>query len=169
MANLPYIQAVSLGTQTIIEANTPQQIVIEVVDDINEFSLNTTTGVITYNKEGAARKFAYIIAPQAARNNVCQDFVPNFRCWIQRKSSEKSEFEDVENANVLMNVNTIRETKDVIPLSRLITLEKDDELRVMMASNIANEVKIEAIPMTNEPNIPSIIVSIFNIGLEKDE
>jgi hypothetical protein len=39
----------------------------------------------------------------------------------------------------------------------------------MMASDVGGLVSIEDIPMTGEPDIPSIIVSVFNIGLEKDE
>jgi len=169
MANLPYIQAISVNTQTIITADTPQVIILDTIDDKNEFDLNTTTGVITYNKAGAARKFAYISGPQVAREDACSTDVPNFRHWLQKKTKRETEFSDVLNTNVIMNVNRHRETKDVLTLNGLITLEKDDELRFMMASSVDNLVKIEAIPMTSEPDVPSIIVSIFNIGLEKDE
>jgi len=169
MANLPYIQALSVNSQTITIADTPQVIILDTIDDKNEFDLNTTTGVITYNKEGAARKFAYIVGPQVSRENDCEIEIPNFRCWIQKKTNTEMEFTDVPNTNVLINVNRHRLTKDVLILNGLITLKKDDELRFMMASNVDNLVKIEAIPMAGEPDVPSIIVSIFNIGLEKDE
>lgn len=169
MANLPYIQVTSANSQTITTADTPQVIVIDTIEDKNEFDLNVATGVITYNKAGAARKFAYISGPQVAREDECNSNVPNFRHWIQKKTKIETEFSDVPNTNVIMNVNRHRETKDVLTLNGLITLEKDDEIRFMMASNVDSIVKIEAIPMTGEPDVPSIIVSIFNIGLEKDE
>lgn len=169
MANLPYVQGISVNTQLITVADTPQNLVVDTLDDINEFSIDTTTGTITYNKEGLARKFAYIVAPQVAREGECQEEVPNFRVWIQKKANGEESFIDVPYANVLINVNRHRETKDVLVLSGLITLEKDDQLRIMMSSDVANEVKIEYIPKTGEPNIPSVIASIFNIGLEKDE
>jgi len=169
MANLPYVQGVSLNTQLITTADTPQNLVVDTVDDINEFSIDLATGAITYNKSGAARKFAYMVAPQVARENNCMEEVPNFRVWLRKKAAGELEFVDVPHASVLMNVNRHRTTKDVLILSGLITLEKDDQLRIMMASNYANEVKIEYTEKVGEPSIPSVIASIFNIGLEKDE
>jgi len=169
LANLPYIQALSLLTQEISLSNVPQVAILDTTDDINEFSLDNFEGIITYDKEGAARKFAYMIAPQVGRKNICKNFVPNFRCWLQKKAVGEEEFENVPRTNVLINVNTVRETKDVIILSGLITLEKDDELRIMVSSNTSDEVQLESIPIAGEPTIRCIIVLIFNIGLEKDE
>ena len=169
MANLPYIQALDTTTQVITTADTPQPIILNTIDDINEFSLDASTGIITYDKEGAARKFTYIVAPQVTRDGDCEDEVPNFRCWIQKKADGEAMFADVPNANVLLNVNRHRLTKDVILLTGLITLEKDNEIRFMMASNVDGLVKIEAIPFVGESDVPSVIVSVFNIGLEKDE
>lgn len=169
MSNLPYVQGVSVSTQLIVTADTPQLLIVDTADDINEFSIDTTTGTITYNKSGAARKFTYIVAAQVAREGNCMVEVPNFRMWLQKKASGETEFIDVLHANVMMNVNRHRTTKDVLILTGLITLKKDDQLRIMMASNYANEVKIEYIEKVGEPSIPSVIASIFNIGLEKDE
>lgn len=169
MSNLPYVQAVSETTQTITTANTPQVIIIDLLDDANEFSLDTATGIITYNKIGDGRKYTYIVAPQVFRGDTCEDEIPNFRCWIQKKASEETEFVDVPFSNVLINVNRHRMTKDVLVLNGLITLEAGDKIRFMMSADVDGLVGIETIPMTGEPDIASVIVSVFNIGLEKDE
>ena len=169
MSNLPYLQAVSLETQIIEEAETPQVLLIDTIDDVNQFSVDTATGVITYNKRGTSRKFTYIIAPQVARVGNCLNEVPNFKVWLQKKSEDDKEFTDVEHSTVLIDVNRHRTTKDVLVLSGLITLEEGDQLRIMMASNYANEVQIEYTEEEDKPSIASAIITIFNIGLEKDE
>lgn len=169
MANLPYVQVVSQLTQSIPLANVPQVVVLDTIDDVNEFSVDDFEGIITYEKEGAARKFFYAICPQVGRVGTCQNVIPNFRCWLQFRASDADAWEDVPNSNVLINVNRDRETKDVLPLTGLITLEADNQLRILMASNVSDVVRLEFMPMLTEPNVPSIIVSIFNVGLEKDE
>lgn len=167
MANVPYVQACSEVNQLITAADTPQIILLDCVDDTNEFTVDSATGEITYIKQGVGRKFDYTVSPQVGRTDVCQDEIPNFRIWLQIKRKNELNFSNVENNNVLLNVNRHRTTKDVIVLQGLITLNSGDKIRLMMASNVSNSVQLEYIDMgANEPAVPSITTSITYIGEE---
>jgi hypothetical protein len=151
----PYLQASCSIDQKITAANTAQKVIINTVDDSDKISLDTSNGDVTVEKKG---KYVVIAAPQVGRDGDCMESIPNFRCWLRVNGT------DVPNSNVLMNVNRYRETKDVIITQGIVELEEEDIVNVMMASDTADEVLLEAIDLgSGEPLIPSIIFTMFQI------
>lgn len=160
MANVPYIEIKSLNSQVIAGENIPQLIAFDVIEDSNDVTYNNANGEIKVKKAG---KYLFSLACQVGRKGDCQLTIPNFRCWIKKNNV------DLPNSNVLLNVNNLRLTKDIILNQGIITLEKDDTIKCYMSSSVKNEVQIESINFAGEPKIPSVNFVLYKLGIDSDE
>ncbi len=148
-----WIQASGKNTITITESDTPTPIPINTVDGANNVELDPETGKVKVLCDGL---YCIIAAPQVGRCE-CEEGVADFRCWLRKNGN------DIPNSNVLLNL--YKQTKDVIVSQGIIPLKAGDTIQVIMATDNADAgVQIETInPTPNEPTVPSIIFSLFNI------
>lgn len=142
----PWIQASASATQLII--SSPQQAIIDNLDGSSD-KVELNGGEITVKHGG---EYLIIAAPQVGRNTGSPS-IANFRCWLRVNGT------DVTNSNVLLNLKPW--TKDVIITQGIVSLNADDVVTVMIASDNDNVVMIEAIQLPNEPLVPSIIFTMF--------
>jgi hypothetical protein len=145
-----WLQASSATTQRIEQANVGQVMLIDRIDGASNATLDTSTGMVTIEREA---DYLVVAAPQVGRQNP--GGVANFRCWIRVNGV------NVPDSNVLLNLDSA-DTKDVIVCQILIHLGEGDKVEVMMATDdAAAGVGIEALqPTPDEPMVPAIIFSL---------
>lgn len=155
MSTVPSLYAIDNTEQLITVADAPQNVKINTSVFATNFTVNTTTGVITCTKSG---RYFYCLAPQCGRVGVGQSVVPNIRVWLQKNST------NVANSNTLMNINTERITKGNLVVQGMLDLSVSDTLTFKMASNISSEVRLESYVATaSEPAIPSVSLLINKV------
>lgn len=144
-----WLQASGSTTQIIAAANTAEKAIIDQLDGGVQVTLSNSDAIV--NRSGS---YIIIAAPQVGRIGV--GGTQNFRCWLTVNGL------NVDNSNVFMSLAP--NTKDVIISQGIVELEKGDVVNVMISSDVAGEVIIEAIQMPGEPLVPSIIFTMYKVN-----
>jgi hypothetical protein len=150
--NSAWIQASGSRTQVLQAATTPEQVIIDNVDEVNGID-NLNEGEFKVTDGGA---YFVMAAPQVGRR--AEGPVANLRCWLEVNGS------NVPNSDVLLDLES-GDIKDVIVCQGIVSLEAGDVVTVMAETNTADAgVALEAIhPTPSEPLVPSIIFSMFKL------
>ena len=150
MGSSNWLQASSKTTQRIAQDNVGQVVVLDILDNASNVSLDTTSGAVTVEEDA---DYLIVSAPQVGRENPGE--TANFRCWVRVNGT------NVPDSNVLLNLAG-PEVKDVIVSQVLVHLSAGDVVEVIMATDHAESgVGIEAIqPTPDEPLVPAIIFSL---------
>ena len=118
MGSSNWLQASSKTTQRIAQDNVGQVVVLDILDNASNVSLDTTSGAVTVEEDA---DYLIVSAPQVGRENPGE--TANFRCWVRVNGT------NVPDSNVLLNLAG-PEVKDVIVSQVLVHLSAGDVVEV---------------------------------------
>ena len=151
-----YAELSDTTDQAFAEADTPYSITFDTNDEIAGIIHSTSSDPenITIATSGVYTIFAQ---PQVA---AAAGGAGTFHMWLQKDTGEG--FVDVPNTNIELSLASLNE--DVIPLATTFALNAGDVIR-LRASVSDTRIKLDAQTPEGEPAIPSIIFTMFMIGV----
>ena len=151
-----YLQLSDTTTQRPTHAN-PWPVVFSTNDGGNGISHTAGDSTITIQHSGV---YNMVAQPQVNRNGSAG--TAKFHCWYQL--NQGSGWTDVPNSNILLDMPNPNQD-DVIIISLTTYLDAGDQVRVMIStSDPAKHVKLlPQLGIPDEPNIPSIIFTMFKL------
>lgn len=157
MSTAIYAQLSDSTDQTFGATGTAQSITFNTNDEIAGITHSTSSNTenITIVTTGV---YNIIVQPQVAAGVGASD--DYFHMWLQKDTG--GGFADVSNSNVELTLSTNDE--DVILLNAIVSLNAGDIIRVRSSVGHTN-IELDAQTPASEPAIPSIIFSMFMVGI----
>ncbi len=140
-----------------ITTTSPTPIIFSTNDEINGVSHTPNTSAITIQSNGV-----YYLAAQPQVNRIGTSGAAKFHCWVQLDKGNG--WEDIPNSNILREFNN-QNMEDVIIVCLTQYFDIGDKIRIMMSTtDVSQGVHLQPyLNIPNEPNIPSIIFTMFKI------